>query len=318
MLPRMPIGAPLQGVTRPRGVATPDEDTSGGRRRVEPPPTTGDAAGRLLAIAAELRARVGANTLARRWQFAVQANMTHKQKVYTNARDAMEAEVDDQQSVVASFVRAARGGGKDALADAQTANWDVAEKVSGRWQSLVLQSASYERLIRRARERHDAMNNATDFAFARAELALAIERLATDFRTQHVLLDAIGDVIDAFIRNPLVSSGAFLNVMLMGRPGVGKTRLATSLASVMGRLGLGDGSTLSGGLSKSIVVEATSGRCKVTSLCGALRRNAQLRWESTRGIWTTRVCRRPSRRAMPSRSSAKRACAKSKSALASR
>ena len=60
----------------------------------------------------------------------------------------MQVEIDDAQAKVAAFVRQARGGGANALADAQTPTWDVSEKVSSRWQSLVLQSASLDRLKR--------------------------------------------------------------------------------------------------------------------------------------------------------------------------
>ena len=243
MLSTLPIGVALQGVTRRGGKASPDEDSSGARRRVESGggtvPSTNDGATRLLSVATELRSRSGASSFVRRWQEAVQTNMRHKKHTYTRERDSMRAEVDNQQSVVTSFVRAARSGGADdALADSQTSTWDVAEKVSSRWQSLVLQSASLDRLIRRAQERFDLMNNATDFAMLRAEFAVAIERLATDFRSQSVLLDAVCDVIEAFVKNPLVGSNAYLNFVLMGRPGVGKTRLATSLASVLGKLGI--------------------------------------------------------------------------------
>ena len=66
----------------------------------------------------------------------------------------MQMEIDDAQAKVAAFVRQARGGGENALADAQTPTWDVSEKVSARWQSLVLRSASLDRLIQTAQGRH--------------------------------------------------------------------------------------------------------------------------------------------------------------------
>ena len=82
------------------------------------------------------------------------------------------------------------------------------------------------------------MNNQADFASLRADFARALEELATRFRSQHVLLDALADAVDAFVNNPLVSANTFLNFVLMGRPGVGKSRFAASLARVLGKLGL--------------------------------------------------------------------------------
>jgi hypothetical protein len=228
MLPilNLPTGAPLQGVTRPNGVALPNEDGSAGRRRLTRPsdhPSLGGGGDvRLLAFVNELRfSRGGESSLAQRWREAVRTSMAFKAQQYTRERAAMRDAIDDQKSIVADFVRAAREGG---LADNQTSSWDVAEKVSARWQSLVLQSTSLDQLILRARSRVDAMNNTTDFATARTELASAIEQLAMDFRAQPVLLDAVSHVVNAFVKSPLTSSNAFLNFILMGMWATGKRR----------------------------------------------------------------------------------------------
>ena len=150
----------------------------------------------------------------------------------------MQEEIDDAQAKVAAFVRQARSGGVNALADGQTPTWDVAEKVVSRWQSLVLQSASIDVLIEAARERHDLIGNTADFATLRAEFALALEELVEDYGSLSILLESVADVVDSFIRFPLVASGSFINFMLLGNPGVGKTRLGGALAAVLGKLGL--------------------------------------------------------------------------------
>ena len=164
--------------------------------------------------------------------------MTHKRHVYSQERAAMQVEIDDAQAKVAAFVRQARGGGADALADAQTPTWDVSEKVSSRWQSLVLQSASLDRLIQIAQSRHDLINNTADFGTLRVEFASAIEALVADYSSQPVLLETIADLVDAYIQQPLVTGTSLINFVLMGNPGAGKTRLATALAAVLGKLGL--------------------------------------------------------------------------------
>lgn len=164
--------------------------------------------------------------------------MTYKQQLYTQERASLQKEIDDSQAKAAAFVRQARSGGEDALADSQTPTWDVAERVVNRWQSLVMQSAAFDRIIQRARERHDLVNNSADFARLRGELALAIETLVADHASQPILLDSIADIVQAFVKRPLVSRSAFINFILMGNPGVGKTRLAGALAAVLGKLGL--------------------------------------------------------------------------------
>ena len=244
MLPLIPLptGVALQGVSRRGGRAPADEEASSSRRRMSVPPdaiASFTGAARLVTVVAELRLpSSAAGSLARRWQTSVRASMAHKQQLYTRERSLMQREIEDAQAKVAAFVRQARGGGDNALADLQTPTWDVAEKVSSRWQQLVLQSASLDRLIQVARERHDLMNNTADFGVLRNEFALALEELAADYSSLPVLLEGVADVVDSFIKQPLVTSTAFLNFILMGDPGVGKTRLAGALAAVLGKLGL--------------------------------------------------------------------------------
>ena len=164
--------------------------------------------------------------------------MAHKVLRYERERQSLQAEVDDAQAKAATFVRQARSGGADALADDQTSSWEVAKEVSQRWQALVAQLAALDRIILTARSRHDLVNNSADFASLRVELAAAIERLVNDYGMQHVLLETVADLVEAFVNAPLVSAQALLNFVLMGAAGVGKSRLAARLAAVVGKLGL--------------------------------------------------------------------------------
>ena len=148
--------------------------------------------------------------------------MAHKVLRYERERQSLQAEVDDAQAKAATFVRQARSGGADALADDQTSSWEVAKEVSQQWQALVAQLAALDRIILTARSRHDLVNNSADFASLRVELAAAIERLVNDYGMQHVLLETVADLVDSFVNAPLVSAQAMLNFVLMGVAGVGK------------------------------------------------------------------------------------------------
>ena len=235
-------GVPLRGVVRRGGRASAAEDAAGVRQRTSHAPGAATAqvgATRLTAAAAGLMApTASAASLARRWQTAVMVSMDHKVQRYERERAALQAEVDDAQAKAAAFVRQARSGGADALADAQTSTWDVAKEVNQRWQALVAQAAALDRIILTARSRHDIINNATDFASLRAALAAAIERLVADYSIQTVLLETVADLVYSFVNAPLVASQAMLNFVLLGQAGVGKTRLASALAAVLGKLGL--------------------------------------------------------------------------------
>ena len=121
----------LLGVTRRSGQPEAEEDTSITRRRVDKrgPTVSTDGAARLLSMASDLRV---AGLVARRWKQSVYDRMTFKQDMYSRELNNLQSEINDAQAKVAGFVRQARSG-EDALADDQSSNWDVAEKVSGRW-----------------------------------------------------------------------------------------------------------------------------------------------------------------------------------------
>jgi DNA replication protein DnaC len=225
----------LQGVTRQGGQPGPEEDVFTARRRVDRELVVAtDGAARLTTMASELRS---GGAVARKWQESVRVSMSYKQDLYARELAGMQIEIDDSQAKVAQFVRQARSG-EDALADGQTSTWDIAEKVSGRWQSLVLKAASLDRMILQARRRKDEINNASDLPRLRAEMASALESITTDFASQAILLEAIADICKAFLRNPLVINNTFLNFIFLGNAGAGKTRLATSVAFVLGKLGI--------------------------------------------------------------------------------
>ena len=91
--------------------------------------------------------------------------MRFKQELYQRERRGLQEQIDDTQHKVATFVQQARSGAAP-LADDKTSDWEVAEKVSARWQSLVTQAASLDRIVESARLRHDLFNNPRDFAGA--------------------------------------------------------------------------------------------------------------------------------------------------------
>ena len=163
--------------------------------------------------------------------------MAFKRAKYQREVGRLQVEIDDAQRKAALFVQAARSG-PTPLADDKTGNWEVAENVSQRWQTLVTQAAALQQISENAQLRHDLINNASDFGTLRGELADAMVALADDYESQGLLLEAAADIVDSFLNAPTVQSNALLNFVLMGNPGAGKTRLAIAIAELLGKLGL--------------------------------------------------------------------------------
>ena len=231
LFPRAPpmcsTDMPLQGIARPRGRRSKDEIRRAKRPGAAaaaaaaeaaaapaPAPTAADGVERLRQQAAKLRGPTSsASSFARRWQAAVQTLMEFKAERYRRERAELQEEIDDAQAKAAAFVRQARSGGDDALADEYTGKWEVAKEVNSRWQVLVAQGAALDRIVLTARRRADTINNASDFAWQRHELAEAIERLASDYASQGPLLGTLADLIDGFVTLPLVASQTMLNII---------------------------------------------------------------------------------------------------------
>jgi hypothetical protein len=161
--------------------------------------------------------------------------MQFKIEKYRQEVDDIKEEINDAERKIALFVEAARA---TKLTDDKTSNWDISEKVSQRWQTLVSQAAALQQIIENAQWRFDIMNNASDFGNEKAELAEAIETLVNDYEPQSMLLETLADLVDSFLAAPTVQSNALLNFVLMGSAGAGKTRLASAIAELLGKLGL--------------------------------------------------------------------------------
>jgi len=129
-----------------------------------------------------------------------------------------------------------RGSGSGA--DPNPTKWDVAEKVYESWSALVYAKEAFEEIAAAAAQRKSEVDTAASALMKAKELSEVITELVDDFKNQTYLLASLSDLILAFIENPLVAQNTMINIVLMGNPGTGKTRLADKLGAVLSKLGL--------------------------------------------------------------------------------
>tara|TARA_B110000046_G_scaffold185181_1_gene225907 strand:+ start:3472 stop:5118 length:1647 start_codon:yes stop_codon:yes gene_type:complete len=241
-----PTDVPIVGVLRDDGTVNDGED---GMNRdkwimaISPAATVNGTRGkeRLNTIVDELLSRSNsAESLSARWRRSVGISMAYKREKYTALKAKKEVQLEDAHAKVMAFVAMAKEGATDAerMAGGATPNWDIAEKVNSTWQTLVTQIAATDKIIHKALERQTRINASSDFRLLRNKFAEAIAELVSDYGKLDALLDGIADLIESFISVPMSTSTGFLNFVIMGKPGTGKTRMAGKLGSVLGKLGL--------------------------------------------------------------------------------
>lgn len=272
------VGVQVKLATRPMGTSDPRSEDSAGADPTVPgtlyaqPQMTPPGASRIDELIADLKSTSGPieSRLSRKWRNAVEQSMNAKVTEYTRLIQDLYAEIKDQHHKVNSFVRLSKVS-QDRLSDdsAQPVppprddddaarrtrynvnpdsplappdkdTWELAKEAEGpfdRWRSLISTKASLHELVSKANERITPILNAADEPGERQKLIKALVKLR-GYDTQAKLLDVLVDIVRAFISNPLVAQNAFINLVLMGNPGTGKTRLSRDIAQLLGSLGM--------------------------------------------------------------------------------
>lgn len=227
-------------------------DASGRPRTFDRQSAKPDGFNRMKELISDLKP--AGSPLGTKWVAAVRTSMTNKRSTYNYRVHKLYDEIEDAHKKVRTFANLAtknlqkitgreRSGNipedQLPLADAEkTEAWDLAKDAEGpfdRWRSLVATKAAMEILASKAAER-DTMMRLSPTPKKQEFIGSLMEML--DFSNQETLLDVLVDIVRAFIESPMVAKNAFINMILMGNPGVGKTRIAKAIGKVLGNLGM--------------------------------------------------------------------------------
>jgi len=269
---RADVGVALSLLKRPTGEEDPrnedraDKLTEPGDLYVQPQ-LTPPGLKRIEDLVKDIKDNSGpiSSRLGNKWKKAVEDSMDSKKAIYAAQIETLYKEIKDQHRKVMEFVRLAKVRSSDfsvkgaqppaqeggatprrtidentPMAGDGTQTWDLAKDSEGpfdRWRSLIATKASLEVLVDQAENRKTPFSRDADFPLEKQKLITALENLKV-YETQHKLLDTLVDIVRAFISKPVVSQNAFINILLMGNPGTGKTRLARNVATLLGALGM--------------------------------------------------------------------------------
>lgn len=262
------VGVQLTLLPRPNGVYDPaTEDGGGDDARLGPmytEPSEPNGVGRLTDLINDLESTSRTAYMAA-WVSAITKSLGAKKVLYRREASDIIEEIKDQHGKVQEFVRLSKlpiedinttrappnppATGPDppnsALADPSEKKWDIAKESQGpfdRWRTLVAQKASIKVVLERCDKRLSGLGSASgrgewDLPQAKKAFLDSLKNMK-QYDTQSKMLDILVDIVKAFISNAVVSQNAFINMILMGNPGTGKTRLAKGIAEVLGSLGM--------------------------------------------------------------------------------
>ena len=174
----------------------------------------------------------------RMYESAYIENMKYKVDRYTELLSEAREEVDRQQALVKLRVPELK---RISNAD-DSYNWPIFETVSKAYLESMERASAFDAIRQRAsnrvKEAETEIPDAQDtMRKRRDELVLAL-RMLTNFSAQSHIVSAVTDVIGAFLKNPRLIRTKFLNFILAGPAGTGKTTLASYIAAAFAAAGM--------------------------------------------------------------------------------
>lgn len=123
----------------------------------------------------------------------------------------------------------------NALAQPDTHKWDIAKTED--WYIKQARIEYVQNIVNAARRRHALLYDTAEWVKTVRRFLSKLKELQ-QYENVGALLEKMSDTIRGFIANPLVGSNSMINFAIFGDAGTGKTRLANTMGSVLGILGL--------------------------------------------------------------------------------
>jgi len=195
----------------------------------------GDFASELRVLIAFLQSNAGL----RLFRGAYRENMEFKRARYRE----LAAEAEEDVAHERALIDLKRPDLKHvARIDDDAQNWSIFERIGQGYLDAKERATAFHAIGERATSRlAGTMASPDDPCVAsrrlRDELVVALRELSL-FASQPHVLSAVVDIVNAFLKNPRLVRSKFLNFMMVGAAGTGKTTLARAIARVFARAGM--------------------------------------------------------------------------------
>lgn len=161
-------------------------------------------------------------------------NLEYKKRRYENLLTEAERDVSRERELIGLKMPELKRTSK---VQGEQDNWLIFESVSRKFIEAQERASIFDAILQRACHRMRALDAELDGQRLSHNLLAALENLYL-FRMQPHVVGTVVDVVGAFLKNPALIRSRFLNFMVVGASGTGKTTLASLMARCLACAGM--------------------------------------------------------------------------------
>lgn len=160
--------------------------------------------------------------------------LAYKQAQYTSLFEEAERDVTKERDLIALKMPDLK---RTSCVEGDQDNWLIFESISRKYIEAKEKAAVFDSIRAKAQTKLEAMNDLSEANILASRLADALKQLL-NFRSQSHIVGTVVDVVGSFLKNPNLVRTKFLNFIMVGAAGTGKTTLAGVIAKCLASAGM--------------------------------------------------------------------------------
>jgi SpoVK/Ycf46/Vps4 family AAA+-type ATPase len=160
--------------------------------------------------------------------------LIYKQEHYTKLLEEAERDVTKERDLISLKMPDLK---RTSRVEGDQDNWLIFESVSRKYIEAKDTAAIFDSIRVKAQAKLESLDDMTEQNALSGILADALKQLL-NFRSQSHIVGTVVDIIGSFLKNPNLVRNKFLNFMMVGAAGTGKTTLAGIIAKCLASAGM--------------------------------------------------------------------------------